>query len=98
MAEHSHHSRKKRSDLLLRVATIQGIIYEKYVSFLSVHKKDGVMVINRNYAPSLEQLADGDITIHEKSKKVIISVVNSWLTVSNNICYVYSTEAKIISP
>lgn len=91
-------SRKRSSDLLLRVSTIQGIVYEKYIDFLSVCKKDGVMIVNRNYSPVLEQLADGEIIVHERAGKVVISVVNSWLTVSNNICYVYGTEAKIVSP
>lgn len=87
---------KKENQLWLRVATIQGVIYEKYIKFVQVKKYNGLMIINRNYSSVMEQLADGEIVVHENSNKVVIKIKDSWLTVSDNRCNIYSTEAKIV--
>ncbi|WP_246307723.1 hypothetical protein [Candidatus Mycoplasma haematohominis] len=87
---------KKENQLWLRVATIQGIVYEDYVKFVQVKKHNGLMIINRNYSSVMEQLADGEIVVHEKSNKVVIDVKDSCLSVNDNRCNIYGTEAKIV--
>lgn len=81
--------------LLLRVITPKGVVYEEYVTSLKVNKLDGIMMIFKNYAPVLEKLVAGDIVVNKKGKKIIISLGNGWLTVDNNRCNVFSSSAVV---
>lgn len=96
MAEEKE-KKSRTAELWLRICTTEGVVYEKYVDFLKIKRKDGVMIINKNYSSVLEQLVDGKITVQEKSKKVLIDAMDSWLTISNNRCNIYSSKAEIVS-
>ncbi|AEW45970.1 ATP synthase F1 subunit epsilon [Mycoplasma haemocanis str. Illinois] len=79
----------------LKILTIGGVVYENDVIKVKIKRPDGLMIINRNYSSVMEQLADGEVVIFEKSqKKVFLNLKEGWLTMSNNRCSIYGSSVK----